>query len=69
MILAPVLLTLSLAEGEEEEERSATWSSLFFDLVFASVIAAMGDSLKDIAMPFHQCVLAIASARAPPPLP
>jgi len=34
--------------GEMEEERSASWSELFFDLVFAAIIAAMGEQLQDL---------------------
>ena len=30
------------------EERSASWSELFFDLVFAAIIAAMGEQLQEL---------------------
>ena len=57
MFAPPVICKrLSLAVGTEEEERSATWSELFLDLVFASVIAALGDHLKETTMPLHECV-------------
>ena len=57
MFAPPVICKrLSLVVGTEEEERSATWSELFLDLVFASVIAALGDHLKETTMPLHECV-------------